>query len=409
MSSINLENFEDRLATVMESVDDAEHRAQILEYIHERRANGLRLSTLMANANVLRTFANKLAKPFDDASRADLNAYANARAGQRVFRSYDKDGKMTEVIRPCVKGDSTMDHHKVIIRGFYKWRNGGDEYPDCVRHLKTRTAKKSGVITDRLISREELQQLQRVAGEPRLKALVSFMWEAGFRAGEVVALNVGSVTFDEYGAKVAIPAKATGLKTGARTVRVLPNESAPHLQAWLEMHPFKTDPDAPLFHGTSRRNPCGRMLPSSLYAVIQRLVKHAGIKRHIKPHDFRHTAATEKARLGYTEAQLRHFFGWSRTSDMPSHYVHLAGADFERMMLEKHGIKVEEKRDRPVMFAPCPRCNHTNDTTNLFCGNCRVPLTPGAEEKVVERQNEGIMALVEELVEERVRSILGAA
>lgn len=409
MSSITLENFEARLEIVIDSIVDQAHRAEILEYIHERRANGIRLSTLMANANVLRTYANKLAKPFDEATRQDLNAYANARSGMRVYRSQDKSGKVTEVVRTCVKSDATMDHHKVIIRGFYKWRNGGEDYPDCVRHLKTRTAKKKGVITDRLITRDELQQLQRVAYEPRLKALVSFMWEAGFRAGEIVALNVGSIAFDQYGAKVSIPTGAVGLKTGARTVRVLPNESAPHMQAWLELHPFKTDPDAPLFHGTSRRNPHGRMLPSSLYAVIQRLVKTAGIKRHIKPHDFRHTAATEKAKLGYTEAQLRHFFGWSRTSDMPSHYVHLAGADFERMMLEKHGIKVEEDRERPVMFAPCPRCNHTNDTTNLFCGNCRVPLTPGAEENLVEKQSEGIMALVEELVEERIRGLLSRA
>lgn len=231
MSSVTLENFEARLQIVIDSIEDQAHRAEILEYIHERRANGIRLSTLMANANVLRTYANKLGKPFDEATRQDLNAYANARSGKRVYRSQDKSGNVTEVVRACVKSDATMDHHKVIIRGFYKWRNGGEDYPDCVRHLKTRTAKKKGVITDRLITREELQQLQRVAYEPRLKALVSFMWEAGFRAGEIVALNVGSIAFDQYGAKVSIPTGAVGLKTGARTARVLPNESAPHLQA----------------------------------------------------------------------------------------------------------------------------------------------------------------------------------
>ena len=95
MSSITLENFEARLAIVMDSVEDGTHRAQILEYIHERRANGIRLSTLMANANVLRTFANFLGKPFDEATRPDLNAYANTRASKRVFRSYDKDGNLT--------------------------------------------------------------------------------------------------------------------------------------------------------------------------------------------------------------------------------------------------------------------------------------------------------------------------
>jgi integrase/recombinase XerD len=54
--------------------------------------------------------------------------------------------------------------------------------------------------------------------------------------------------------------------------------------------------------------------------------KIAKLPKELHPHLFRHTAATERARLGWNEAQMRAYFGWSKSTDMPSRYVHLAGA-----------------------------------------------------------------------------------
>lgn len=60
--------------------------------------------------------------------------------------------------------------------------------------------------------------------------------------------------------------------------------------------------------------------------------------RPLRAHDFWHTCATRKARLGWNESQLRRYFGWSPGSDMPSRYVHLALGDMREQVRRDAGV-----------------------------------------------------------------------
>lgn len=169
----------------------------------------------------------------------------------------------------------------------------------------------------------------------RLRALLWLLWSTGLRIGEALALDIRHIELDNQGMTVQVPDKE-GCKTGAR--RVFTVDGAGPIQAWLSVHPDPS-PEAPLFCGQRQhREPW-------YYAQANKALKRLGdaagtnIGTHrLRFHDFRHTAATAKARLGWNESQLRAYFGWRPGSTMPSHYVHLAQGDMRERVLRDAGI-----------------------------------------------------------------------
>jgi hypothetical protein len=212
-------------------------------------------------------------------------------------------------------------------------------------------------------------------------------------------LNIGSVVFDEYGAVLTLPRDGQNLKTGARRVRI--HEAVPYLHAWYEAHPFKHDARAALFHTRSHRAPFVRMTSGALWTFVNKARLRAGIMKSLHPHLFRHSAATERARLGWTEGMMRAFFGWSRRSDMPSVYVHLAGGDYERMDLERRGLLKDGDRAKPALAGlACLACRTANVMTALFCKACRNPLTPEAEAAIAKQRADQIQEQLKRVIGE---------
>ena len=93
-------------------------------------------------------------------------------------------------------------------------------------------------------------------------------------------------------------------KTGPRRVRLI--ASVPALAQWLSVHPFRNDPNAPLWVGVGT---VGRNEPLSYNgarAMLKRLVKKAGVNKRVYTHLMRHSRATELATF-LTDAQMDEF------------------------------------------------------------------------------------------------------
>ena len=379
------------------------NRATVRRYLEERQANGIKAPTLANEANTLRGFCQHLGDlALEDVKREHIVAYCNVASRMRQWRSHRRDGQDTVVARQVTLKGSTLANRKVILKSFYKWLRGSDDYPPEVRGLRTTRPSEGFLITDELVARTDLHALLQAHPEAQTKAILAVLYDGGFRAGELCALNVGNVTFDEYGAVIMLPKGASGLKTGARRVRVF--ESVPYLHAWYELHPRKAEPKASLFYSNSYRAPGARMTDSALWTLCVKAGEAAKLKIHTNPHLFRHSCATEKARLGWTEGQMRAYFGWSRSSTMPSYYVHLAGKDYEDMELERRGLLQTEVRRRPALAGvTCRVCNRENLATAMFCSECRNPISPEAEAELRRRRQEEAT----QEVEAAVRRILG--
>ena len=213
----------------------------------------------------------------------------------------------------------------------------------------------------------------------RDKAMVALIYESGFRIEEILTLCIKHVAFDEYGAKIM----GNG-KTGMRRIRLV--SSVPYLATWIENHPFRDTPEAPLWVKIHAKNPDDIVYYENALKIFKTLAKRANIKKRIYPHLFRHTRATQLANH-LTEAQMDQYFGWIQGSDMPSTYVHLSGRDLDGKILELNGLKVEEKENEPTI-KKCPRCEKMNPSTGKFCGRCGSPLDVDTAMKIDEKRIE---------------------
>jgi integrase len=224
------------------------------------------------------------------------------------------------------------------------------------------------------LTRADIQKLVGACDSIRDRALIMFLWDTGCRIDEALSLNVGAVRFDKWGGAV----KVSG-KTGDRELWLI--DSMPDLQAWINVHPGKLNPDSPLFLTYTRFGfGSHRLNVRTVQNLCKVLQKRAGVTTRVHPHGFRHARATDRAREGFTEMELRIMFGWSKSSNMPATYIHLSGADVKKKILQKAGLEAEDEPagERPLDPVKCPRCDTLNSTDSMYCKRCSMALSKDA-------------------------------
>lgn len=388
---------EDGLARVLESIPNKRNRTRLQTFLEEQRSNGVRLSSVIMQANHIRHWAVFLGDTdFTAATKDDVRRFTNLRTTERTWRPA---GTGEPTVKRVPIGNTTMNIRKTMLKQFQRWVRGGDKtsaYPEEVVWLKQkRSPDDEALPVEQIITPDELRTMIEAAPDTQLKALLAVLYDSGARASEFCALRVRDVIFDEYGAILALPKDGTNLKTGARRIRII--TSAAYLRAWINAHPLTKKPTAPLWLAMSRRNQIGDPLrSSSLGYVVETAGKRAGIDKDVYPHLFRHSRATLAAKEGWPESIMRSHFGWARSSEMPSRYVHLAGKDADDYILSAADLKPRDKTQTLRAIAPkaCP-AGHLNAATNEYCiePGCGRPLTPEAAEKSMDEIVNRVLAL----------------
>ena len=323
----------------------ASNKKAIIDFLNYLLANGVSKSRALRYGQVLCMAESILRKDFRRATKRDI---------QRLVGRIER-------------GDYsawTKHTYRAMIKRFWKWLKGDDRtYPEEVEWIKVQTGREKK-LPEELLSEEEIKRMVDAAENPRDKALISVLYESGCRIGEVLALRMRHVEPNEYGSKIIVRGK-----TGMRKILLI--SSAPYLATWMNSHPFRDDPDAPLWVTRDGRN----LSYSAASAVLKRAAARSGIRKKIYPHLLRHSRATELAKH-LTESQMKAYLGWTQSSKMAGVYVHLAGRDVDDALLRMHGIKREEKEEMESGLKPrrCPRCGVVNEATNKFCKSCGVPL-----------------------------------
>lgn len=240
-----------------------------------------------------------------------------------------------------------------------------------------------------VLTQEEVEKLVETAVKPKTKALIALLAEGGLRVGEVLKLKVGDMEFDEYGAKVYVKHS----KSQPRTVRII--KYAHHLQAWLQNHPQRDNPQAWLF--PQHKNPQKPMTRQQVGNLVKHVARRAGVKKNVHPHVLRHTRATLLAKH-LTDRELMTIFGW-KTERMVRRYTHLTMRDAEESLLTKvYGIKPEKQP--PLQARDCPRCGVQNPAKARFCWNCGYPFE---EAQVVLVQKEQRLEQLARILIEQLR------
>ncbi len=195
--------------------------------------------------------------------------------------------------------------------------------------------------------------------------MIDVHYESGTRPGELLSLRIKHVKFDNFGAVIHVDGK-----TGPRPVRLV--RSTPNLAAWMDVHPFKENPEAPLWIILDRTKYGEPVNWATARAILMRACERAKLRKQVNLKLFRHSEATNSA-MYFNEAQMRMRHGWTPNSKMPANYVHLVNADVDEAYLKHHGIKTgrEETIELPQI---CHICKMPNSIESAICNKCGKPL-----------------------------------
>lgn len=341
-----IESFEPWVGRAISRLNQ-ENRQIVLEFLGHLKLQGRSPSTIESYVLALAKFETN-GKSYRDLTADDIRTW---------LHWLDSNGY----------SERTVNALRWRIKRFLKWVHIADdprrEAPEVLGELRPKRLRRE--LPHEILSRDEVRKLIDAANSQRDRALLFVAYESGARAGELLSLRLRDLEFDRYGAVLHVRGK-----TGERRIRLV--ESVPDLQLWCSMHPDRDNPDAALWPTRLKsRNPMGI---AAFEWMLNRYAKLAGLRKHVHPHLLRHTRATHLASV-LTEAQMREFFGWTKSSDMPEVYVHISGRDIDGTLLKHYGVEVEEsERAEDVLKPwPCPRCKHQNPASAKFCMACSLP------------------------------------
>jgi len=315
----------------------------ILSYYRTRVAEGLSLARLIKYLNTLKMISRRLNKPFTECRKEDIIG---------LIASLEQDD-----LSPWTKRD-----YKVVLKRFYKWLRDSDSPPE-VSWIKASARVRNNLVKEKLLTPEEVNRLAETATNIRDKALILVLFETGRRIGEILSLKIRDVEYDQYGARLSIDGK-----TGPDLSRAV--ASAPKLALWLDNHPLRHDPEAPVWIGFGRKKNIQQLTYGAARAMLKDCAKRAGLDKRVFFHLFRHSRATQASTI-LTQAQMNHMFGWKQGSDMPSVYVHLAGKDLDDALFILNDIERKpEPKENQFKVNICPRCKAKNSPDAKFCNLC---------------------------------------
>ena len=318
-----------------------ENKVAIREFVQTKKLEGVGAFRQLKLLSTLQQLAKNTGMPFKKMESTDAKALLSHYIGNGL-------------------SDETEHDYGVITKMFFRFINNSEqgETPHVIRWLRVKKPKKKLQKSD-LITAEELGALIAAADVTRKKAFIVTLYESGARIGELLGLKIKDVQHDEMGVQLSL----TG-KTGPRTVRCI--TASPILGEYLNSHPKRSNPDAPLFFVGN----CETMGYTTAREMLVQLFKKAEVsleKAHF--HLFRHSRAAETKRF-MPEDYQRRYFGWSQGSAMPSRYGALDSTDIDNCLLSAYGKAKQNAATPEFISRLCDRCHKENMPSSVYCTIC---------------------------------------
>jgi len=157
------------------------------------------------------------------------------------------------------------------------------------------------VKPESLLTADDVKAMMMRAENKRDRALVSVLFEAALRPGELLGMKVGSVEFKENYCIITVNGK-----TGVKRIPIV--ASYRPLLEWLEEHPKKDEIEAPLWASLSNNSKAEGISYYYLRKLLRRLAEKAGLKKDVWPYLLRHSCLTLLAKV-FTESKLKLYVG----------------------------------------------------------------------------------------------------
>jgi len=338
----------------------------VKKYDRNQDMKGLSKATRVARIQRLFQISGTIGKDFEDITEKDIENFV-----------YKLKERLT---------GQTVENWKTVMQGFFKGMP--IESAECLKRGKFKYPKKT---SKDLVTECQVKQTIESDTNTQHKAILAVSWETGCRPGELCKCDMSD--FVEIGNKCKIVLDG---KTGIRERTLI--ISAKYIKQWIEVHPFRGQPEKPLFISMSHKRFQQRITDWTLLDIFKNASKKAGITKNVTPYTYRHSRATNLAPY-MTEMELRHYFGWSKDSTMPGIYIHLSGKHIDDKYENIVTGKKSKLEPEPSILLPeeCPNCNESVGSTGVYCTRCGYPLkgeTVTREMKIAETFRSPYMKLV---------------
>jgi integrase len=194
----DVHGFESRFKSLVKNIRSSNisdrNKELVLRFGDECFSNGISVARVVKCLHMLKKVAEMLAKDFDECDKDDIKAFI-AKLERSEYSAW------------------TKHDYKAILKKFYRWIRGSDEYPEEVKWIKTTFRDNDKRLPEELLTEEDVKKLIDAAENPRDRALIAVLYESGCRIGELLSLRVRNVSFDRYGAFLIVSGK-----TGSRRV-----------------------------------------------------------------------------------------------------------------------------------------------------------------------------------------------
>ena len=280
--------------------------------------------------------------------------------------------------------ENTIAERKIFLIVFFEWyyKKKKEDIP-LIAGIKVKSSN-TIKLPEEILTPDEIKEMIQVADSLRDKAIISLLYETGARRGEFLQFKIKHIDLvnKEY-CMTHIPEG----KTKARLIPII--YSVPHLQNWLNSHPDRNNPNAPLFCclGKYRGKPISY---DTLKWIVKTMAKRVETKKKVYPHAFRHARLTQLGKE-LTEQELKKFAGWTASSNMASVYVHLSGQDVSNKLLANAGLidKKESNKEKDSLTPiKCPRCESLNPSGVKYC-RCGFVLDITEVNNLLEKKHQG--------------------
>ena len=268
---------------------------------------------------------------------------------------------------------------------FWRWRFGreGQEFPSWLR-IKLEKWKPTHGASD-MLSRDEVARIAERAQNFRDRAWIWTLFNSGCRPGEIYRLRVGDVVPHDEG---YIELRVMREKGSAPEPAPVYEDAVPALLAWLNAHPQKDNPDAPLWVDLGGTRVGKVATYRAMYKALESAAGRAKVGKPVTAYALRRSRLTMLAKdPAISTSILEKVAGWVPGSKVARHYVHLSGKDVIHALNARYGVKAPgpgERSEAPRSPRKCGRCKTVNPPGASYCSTCGGPLSLPAVQQIEE-------------------------
>lgn len=236
-----------------------------------------------------------------------------------------------------------------------------------------------------MLTRDEVAQIADHALNFRDRAWIWTLFNSGCRPGEIYRLRIGDVVPHGEG---YIELRVNREKGSAPEPAPVYEDAVPALLAWLNTHPRKEDPGAPLWVDLGGTRVGKVATYRAMYKALESAAARAKIGKPVTAYALRRSRLTILAKdPAISTSILERVAGWVPGSGVAKHYVHLSGKDVIGALNARYGVQTPgpgERSEAPRSPRKCGRCKTVNPPGASYCSTCGGPLSLPAVNQIEE-------------------------